>query len=95
MKAITENTVVAGKPLKSKEMVLNLGLAECLARGFIAILLPMGLTLINHHLVFFAVPVMIYLLITALSHFCILKYAWQPWISRRQDSNANYFWDKE
>jgi hypothetical protein len=31
MKAITENTVAAGKPLNSKEMALNLGLAECLA----------------------------------------------------------------
>jgi hypothetical protein len=31
MKAITENTVAAGKPLNSKEMALNLGLADCLA----------------------------------------------------------------
>jgi hypothetical protein len=95
MKATTGDAAVVTKAQNSKEMTLNLGLEECLLRGLIAVFLPMGLALVNHHLVFFAAPVMVYLLITALSHFCILKYAWHSWVSGRRDSNANYFWDKE
>ena len=86
---------MASKALHSKEMVLNLGLEECLGRGFIAIFLPMALIFINPALVIFAAPVMMYLLITALSHFCILKHAWHSWVSGRPDSNKNNFWDKE
>ena len=95
MKAITGTTAVASKTLHSKEMMLNLGLEEYLGRGFIAIFLPMALIFINHALVIFAAPVMMYLLITALSHFCILKHAWHSWVSGRPDSNKNNFWDKE
>jgi hypothetical protein len=95
MKAITGNTAVASKAMRSKEMVLNLGFEECLGRGLVAIFLPMVLILVNHDLVFFAAPVMSYLLITALTHFCILKHAWHSWVAGRPDSNSNYFWDKE
>jgi hypothetical protein len=95
MKPITGNTAVASKAPHSKEMALNLGLEECLGRGSIAIFLPMVLMLIDHHLLIFAAPVMMYLLISALSHFCILKYVWHAWVCGRPDSNTNYFWDKE
>jgi hypothetical protein len=80
---------------KVRELVLNLGLEECLVRGLTAILLPMILLLIDYRLLFFVGPFMVYCMITALIHYCPIKHAWHRWIQRRSDENMNHFWDRE
>ena len=40
----------------------------------------MAMLAINHNLLFYAAPVMSYLLVTDLLHFCFIKYAWQHWV---------------
>ena len=40
----------------------------------------MAMLAINHNLLFYAAPVMSYLLVTALLHFCFIKYTWQHWV---------------
>ena len=62
------------------DIVLNMGFRESLVRGAIVLFLPWPLLAINHDLLFYAAPVMSYLLVTALLHFCFIKYAWQHWV---------------
>ena len=40
----------------------------------------MAMLAINHNLLFYAAPVISYLLNTALLHFCFIKYAMQHWV---------------
>lgn len=62
------------------DIVLNMGFRESLLRGGIVLFLPWPLLAINPTLLIYAAPVMSYLLITALLHFCFIKYAWQHWV---------------
>lgn len=62
------------------DIILNMGFRESLVRGAIILFLPWPLLAINHNLLLYAAPVMSYLLITALLHFCFIKYAWQHWV---------------
>ena len=62
------------------DIILNMGFRESLIRGLIVLFLPWPLLAINHNLLMYAAPVMGYLLITALLHFCFIKYAWQHWV---------------
>lgn len=77
------------------EQVLNLSLRESLLRGLAAILLPMFLLLIDHHLVVYSLPVIIYLYITAIVHICPIKHAWHRWVRHTPDENDNGFWDQD
>ncbi len=62
------------------DIILNMGFRESLVRGAIILFLPWPLLAINHNLLLYAAPVMSYLLITALLHFCFIKFAWQHWV---------------
>ena len=62
------------------DIVLNMGFRESLVRGGIVLFLPWPLLAINPSMLVYAAPVMSYLLITALLHFCFVKYAWQHWV---------------
>jgi len=42
----------------------------------------MAMLAINHNLLFYAAPVISYLLNTALLHFCFIKYAMQHWVPK-------------
>ncbi len=87
-KKITANTIVINKApltvLKKRwidnDIILNMGFRESLIRGGIVLLLPWPIMAINPKLLIYAVPVMFYLFITALLHFCFIKYAWQHWV---------------
>jgi len=46
---------------------------------------------INHNLLFYAAPVMSYLLVTALLHFCFVKYASQHWVIKMKMSEVCNF----
>ena len=76
------------------EQTLNLSLRESLLRGAAAVVLPMLLLLIDHHIILYVSPVIVYLYITAIAHICPIKHAWRRWVSRKADANDNYFWDR-
>ena len=59
------------------DIVLNVGFAESLKRGLISIMIPLPLLFINHVLLIYAAPVMFYLFVTALTHFCFFRYIWE------------------
>lgn len=67
------------------DIVLNMGFRESLVRGGIVLFLPWPLLAINPSMLVYAAPVMSYLLITALLHFCFVKYAWQHWVLKMKN----------
>lgn len=67
------------------DIILNMGFRESLLRGAIVLFLPWILLAINHNLLLYAAPLMVYLLVTALIHFCFIKYAWQHWVKHIPD----------
>ena len=76
------------------EMTTNLSLGECLSRGIIALVIPSALLLIDSHLILYALPVIIYLYITAIIHICPIKH-WTRRLKHQPDDNDNSYWDKE
>ena len=69
-----------------KDIVLNVGFSESITRGLITIFIPWPLLIINHNLmIYVAGPLMFYLFISALTHFCFIRYAWQHWIKHIPD----------
>jgi len=63
-----------------KDIVLNVGFEESIKRGLITIFIPWPLLAINHNLLIYAAPVMFYLFVSALIHFCFIRYTWQYWV---------------
>lgn len=76
------------------EMMLNLSLRECLLRGLGALLIPFALALVNPRLIFFFLPVVLYLYVTAIIHKCPIKHWWRR-EEKKADDNDNLFWDKD
>ena len=63
-----------------KDLVPNVNFKDALIRFGLTILMPIVLLLINKHFIIYAAPVMAYLFISALAHFCIVKYVWHRYI---------------
>ncbi|GAC1422681.1 MAG: hypothetical protein NVS1B13_10160 [Flavisolibacter sp.] len=63
-----------------RDIVLNVGFEESIKRGLITIFIPWSLLAVNHNLLIYAAPVMFYLFVSALTHFCFIRYAWQHWV---------------
>ncbi|HVU98478.1 MAG TPA: hypothetical protein VHE34_24810 [Puia sp.] len=76
------------------EQVLNLSLRESLLRGLAAILIPMLILLIDHRLIVYFLPVIVYLYITAMVHICPIKHTWRLKFLHIPDDNDNNFWDR-
>lgn len=67
-----------------KDITLNVGFEESMKRCLIALFAPMPL-LVNHTLLLAAIPVMFYLFVTGLMHFCPIQYIWQHWVKHIPD----------
>jgi hypothetical protein len=50
--------------------------------------------LIDHRIIVYFLPVIVYLYVTAMIHICPLKHAWRRWILHTPDDNDNKFWDR-
>lgn len=82
--AYLHKTVVKMHTEKEKDLVLNVGFAESMKRGFIAIFLPWPFVFVNPYLMIAIAPLMFYLFVSGLTHFCFVKYAWQHWVKHIQ-----------
>jgi hypothetical protein len=65
---------------KLKDLVPNVGFRDAVIRFGVTILIPMALLLIDKHLIIYAAPVMAYLFITAIGHFCVVKFLWHRYV---------------
>ena len=64
------------KRVAGRDIVLNVNFKESLIRFGVMIILPLLMLLIDKHLIIYTAPVLAYLFITAITHFCIIKYVW-------------------
>ncbi len=62
------------------DIVMNVGFKDILIRVGIALLLPMLTAFTDTHLIIYISPVIFYLFVSALTRFCIVKYAWRRFI---------------
>ncbi len=68
-----------------KDIVLNVGFTESIVRCMVSIFLPWPFLLINHYLVIIAAPIMFYVFVSGLIHFCIIRYAWTHFVKHIPD----------
>ena len=71
---------IQSKQIESIDIELNLSFKAVLIRFGILFLLPILAMLIDESLVIYTVPICMYLLITALLQFCIIKYIWTRYV---------------
>ena len=76
--------VSASIPLKKgkikNDIVLNVDSKDAMIRFGILLFLTMLMLVTHTHLIIYATPVIFYLFISALTHFCIIKYVWHRYI---------------
>lgn len=69
--------IIPVKKIKVKhDIVLNVGFKDIMIRVVIALLIPMLTAFTDTHLIIYISPVIFYLFVSALTRFCIVKYAW-------------------
>lgn len=66
---------VAGKDIR-----LNVNFKDAMIRFGITLVLPMIMLLIDPHLIIYTAPVMAYLFLSGITHFCVIKYVWHRFI---------------
>ncbi len=84
MKKLTTNLTTANEPRvegaivnwMKKDIVLNVGFRESMERALMAIFVPWPLICINRDLIFAAIPIVFYLFISGLVHFCPIRWVW-------------------
>lgn len=76
--------ITTKKTWLEKDIILNVGFKQSMKRCIIALFAPIPL-LVNHTLLFAAIPIMFYLFVTGLLHFCPIKYVWQHWVKHTPD----------
>ena len=72
--------VIKRKRIAGMDIVLNVGFEDALIRFGLMIFLPLLVFLIDKHLIIYTAPIMAYLFISAITHFCLIKYVWRRYI---------------
>jgi hypothetical protein len=69
-------------PIKiaGRDIALNVSFTDAMIRFVITLFLPMLMLLVDKHLIIYTAPVMAYLFISGITHFCIIKYAWRRFV---------------
>ena len=63
-----------------KDITLNVSFKEAMIRFGITLFLPMLMLIIDKHLIIYTAPIIAYLFITGITHFCIIKYVWHRFV---------------
>jgi hypothetical protein len=69
-------------PIKiaGKDIRLNVSFKEAMIRFGITLGLPMIMLLIDPRLIIYTAPLMAYLFLSGITHFCVIKYIWYRFI---------------
>jgi hypothetical protein len=83
--------------LAGKDVRLNVSFRGAMIRFGITLALPMIMLLIDPHLIIYTTPVIAYLFLSGITHYCVIKYAWRRFIKHdppvalpRYGENMNY-----
>ncbi|MEP6748225.1 MAG: hypothetical protein ABJB86_10905 [Bacteroidota bacterium] len=66
--------------IQKHDMVQNIHFPEAMVRFGFTLLIPMVMLGIDKRLIIYTAPLIVYLFITALARFCIVKYAWHRYV---------------
>ncbi len=76
------DSAVQPKKNQLKDLVPNVGFKDAVIRFGISLLIPMVLLLADKHLIMYAAPVMAYLLVSAIGHFCVVNFLWHRYVKK-------------
>jgi hypothetical protein len=89
--------VAAINPLKKEkiknDIILNVEKKGAMIRFGTLLFLPMLMLVIDKHLVIYTAPVVAYLFISAIVHFCVVKYLWHRYIKHESTPVAPAYGD--
>ncbi|MEO6870356.1 MAG: hypothetical protein ABI168_11965 [Ginsengibacter sp.] len=68
-----------------RDIVLNVGFKESINRCVVSIFLPWPFVMADHLLLLYVAPVMFYLFVSGLTHFCVIRYAWRHFVKHIPD----------
>ncbi|HEY4876797.1 MAG TPA: hypothetical protein VIH86_14560 [Puia sp.] len=63
-----------------RDLVVNVNFKDALIRFGITLLLPILALVIDSRMMIYTAPVMAYLFVSAIIHFCVFKYLWHRYI---------------
>jgi hypothetical protein len=66
--------------ISRKDIRLNVSFKDAMIRFGITLVLPMIMLVIDKRLIIYTAPVMAYLFISGITHFCYIKYVWHRYI---------------
>ena len=69
------------RKISPHDIPLNVTLKEAMVRFGFVLLLPIAVLFIDKHLIIYTVPVVIYLFITGITRYCIIKHVWRQVIN--------------
>jgi hypothetical protein len=83
-------TALAGQetiPAPSKkhafpDLVPNVNFQDAMIRFGFTLVIPMVMLGIDKYLIIYTAPIMAYLFVTAIAHFCVIKYVWHRYIKQ-------------
>ncbi|MGZ3849058.1 MAG: hypothetical protein ACXVMS_11220 [Flavisolibacter sp.] len=75
--AIDESNRAPRRKIGPNDLPLNVTLKEAMVRFGFVLLLPIAALFIDKHLIIYTAPVVIYLFITGITRYCIIKYLWR------------------
>jgi hypothetical protein len=83
------------KTVKDKaDLATNVTTIGILKRAIVGLLLPVFVLLIDARLMIWVVPISMYVLVVALTHFDFVKWVWLRW-KKKPEPNMNEFWDED
>src|ERR1700722_20198254 len=74
-----------------KDISLNISLRDLLIRFGLTIFIPIIALLIDAHWVIYTTPIIVYLFITMLTRFCLVKYLWQHYVMNQRTPMAKAY----
>ena len=78
--AFKSGSLILKKRFAQHDLVPNINFKEALVRFGFTLLIPMAMLGIDKHLIIYTAPVIAYLFVTAIAHFCVIKYVWHRYI---------------
>ncbi len=80
-----KNETTNKKTWLEKDIILNVGFKESIVRCMVSIFLPWPFVMAGHALLLYVAPVMFYLFVSGLTHFCLIRYAWRHFVKHIPD----------
>jgi hypothetical protein len=80
---VADGKQIPKRKIAPNDIAFNVTPREAMIRFGVMLLLPIALLFVDKHLIIYSVPVVIYLFITGITRYCIVKYVWRRVIKHK------------